>query len=335
MACQLGLNGHSQKSPGCRRHDRPHKDTIENSRVLGVVIKDIEQAIEDLEQQNLELRTEIGQMKKRIDEMFELLTLNTTLNAATSAQGPNPNTVVTTQGTPTYPPRFTPQYGMPLGWNSNTKGQAPMEGHEQVGNSTTRATQGSGASLLLIYAMGPYAQAMGALNLANPSGKVGPTSRAQAVTPSDDKKINSFKEWMRIIEGTDSHGLDATDLCLMSDITLLADFKAPKFEKYKGSSCPQVHLAMYYRKMAAYIHQDKILVHYFQDSLTGAALSWYVSLEKGQVNTWRDLAEAFVCQYNYNVAMAPDRSRLQNLSKTEFEGFKNYAERWRELVAQV
>ncbi|RDX77126.1 hypothetical protein CR513_42805, partial [Mucuna pruriens] len=33
--------------------------------------------------------------------------------------------------------------------------------------------------------------------------------------------------------------------------------------------------------------------------------------------------------------MAPDRSRLQNLSKVELEGFKDYAQRWRELVAQV
>ncbi|RDX66435.1 hypothetical protein CR513_54794, partial [Mucuna pruriens] len=33
--------------------------------------------------------------------------------------------------------------------------------------------------------------------------------------------------------------------------------------------------------------------------------------------------------------MAPDRSRLQNLSKADAEGFKDYAQRWRELAAQV
>ncbi|RDY07406.1 hypothetical protein CR513_08502, partial [Mucuna pruriens] len=96
----------------------------------------------------------------------------------------------------------------------------------------------------------------------------------------------------------------------MSDVALQVDFKTPKFEKYKGISCPQVHLAMYCWKIAAYIHQDKIL---------------YVNLEKGQVKTWRDLAEAFVRQYKYNKDMAPD----------QFEGFKDYAQRWRELAAQV
>ncbi|RDX96821.1 hypothetical protein CR513_20474, partial [Mucuna pruriens] len=39
--------------------------------------------------------------------------------------------------------------------------------------------------------------------------------------------------------------------------------------------------------MAAYIYVEKILIHYFQDSLTGVALSWYMSLERG----WRELAE--------------------------------------------
>ncbi|RDX90792.1 hypothetical protein CR513_27298, partial [Mucuna pruriens] len=62
--------------------------------------------------------------------------------------------------------------------------------------------------------------------------------------------------------------------------------------------------------MAAYIYDDKVLIHYFQGNLTGATLSWYVSLERGHIKTWRDLAEAFLKQYKYKEDMAPDRSRL-------------------------
>ncbi|RDY14350.1 hypothetical protein CR513_00598, partial [Mucuna pruriens] len=76
-------------------------------------------------------------------------------------------------------------------------------------------------------------------------------------------------------------------------------------------------------------------MHYFQDSLTGAVLRWYVGLDGGHINTWRDLANAFLRQYKYNEDMAPDRSRLQNLSKTDTEGFKDYAQRCCELAAQV
>ncbi|RDX74242.1 hypothetical protein CR513_46041, partial [Mucuna pruriens] len=75
-------------------------------------------------------------------------------------------------------------------------------------------------------------------------------------------------------------------------------------------------------------HEDKILVHCFQDSLTGVALSWYVSLERGRIRTWRDLVEAFLRHYKYNIDMAPDHSWLQNLLKNEQEGFKEYAQRW-------
>ncbi|RDX97824.1 hypothetical protein CR513_19359, partial [Mucuna pruriens] len=74
------------------------------------------------------------------------------------------------------------------------------------------------------------------------------------------------------------------------DVGLPTDFKTLEFDKYKGSSCPRVHLAMYCRKMVTYIYDDKILVHCFQDSLTGAALGWYVSLERGASKhgeTWR------------------------------------------------
>ncbi|RDX76373.1 hypothetical protein CR513_43640, partial [Mucuna pruriens] len=150
-----------------------------------------------------------------------------------------------------------------------------------------------------------------------------PTPRTQGAIPLGEEKLNSLEE------RTENHGLDVVDLCLVPNIVLPADFKTPKFEKYKGIFYPRVHLAMYCTKIASYIHQDKILVHCFQDSLTGATLSWYINLEKG------DLAEAFVRQYKYNKDMAPDRSRFQNLSKAESEGFKDYAQRWRKLVAKV
>ncbi|RDX69967.1 hypothetical protein CR513_50850, partial [Mucuna pruriens] len=156
----------------------------------------------------------------------------------------------------------------------------------------------------------------------------------QRQTPLTKDKWQSMEEWLHAIEGGNQFGLEAVDLCLVSDVDLPTD-KTPKFNKYKGSSYPRVHLAMYYRKMTAYIYNYKILVHFFQDSLTGVALGWYVGLERGCVKTWRDLAKAFLKQYKYNEDMAPNRSRLQNMVKREEEGFKEYTQRWHELAAQV
>ena len=44
---------------------------------------------------------------------------------------------------------------------------------------------------------------------------------------------------------------------------------------------------------------------------------------------------AFIRQYQYNIDMAPDRTQLQNMSKREHESFKEYAQRWKDLAAQV
>ena len=44
---------------------------------------------------------------------------------------------------------------------------------------------------------------------------------------------------------------------------------------------------------------------------------------------------AFVRRCQYNSDMAPDRTQLQNMFKKEGETFKEYAQRWRDLAAQV
>ncbi|RDY03330.1 hypothetical protein CR513_13096, partial [Mucuna pruriens] len=87
--------------------------------------------------------------------------------------------------------------------------------------------------------------------------------------------------------------------------------------------------------METHTHNDKVLIHYFQDSLTRVGLNWYVRLEQGPIKACRDLAEAFLKEYKYNENMAPDCSQLQGTVKKEYEGFKEYVQRWHELAAQV
>ncbi|XP_058774882.1 uncharacterized protein LOC131649152, partial [Vicia villosa] len=124
-------------------------------------------------------------------------------------------------------------------------------------------------------------------------------------------------------------------LCLVPSVQIPAKFKVPDFEKYKGSSCPQSHLVMYARKMSTYADNHQLLIHYFQDSLTGAALKWYTSLDSTNIRTFNDLGEAFVRQYKYNSDMAPDRDQLRSMAQKDHEAFKEYAQRWRETAAQI
>src|ERR1044072_275733 len=57
-----------------------------------------------------------------------------------------------------------------------------------------------------------------------------------------------MKEQLRVLNGNDTIGRDAADLCLVSDVVIPPKFKMPNFEKYKGVSCPETHLKMFVRK---------------------------------------------------------------------------------------
>jgi len=82
--------------------------------------------------------------------------------------------------------------------------------------------------------------------------------------------------------------------------------------------------------MVAYVYDEKLLVHFFQDSLAAPTLNWYMRLERAHICSWRDLVDAFLKQYKYNVDMVPDRLQLQNMSKKGFETFNEYAQKWRD-----
>src|SRR4030065_380040 len=140
---------------------------------------------------------------------------------------------------------------------------------------------------------------------------------------------------MRALRGKELFGRDVHDLCLVPNIKLPPKFKVPEFVKYKGNTCPQTHLVMYARKMSTYSNNHDLLVHYFQESLTGAALQWYVNLDSTKIRTFNDLSEAFVHQYKYNLDLAPDRDQLRAMGQKEKEYFKEYAQRWRAVASQV
>ena len=87
--------------------------------------------------------------------------------------------------------------------------------------------------------------------------------------------------------------------------------------------------------MATHAHDEKLLMHFFHDSLAGMSLNWYMHLESARVRSWKDLVDVFLKQYKYNIDMAPDRMQLQSMAKKSTETFKEYAQRWRELATQV
>ena len=51
---------------------------------------------------------------------------------------------------------------------------------------------------------------------------------------------------------------------------------------------------MYCWKMGAYSRDEKLLMHFFQDSLARAAVVWYTNLDESRIRSWKDLITAFI-----------------------------------------
>ncbi|KAI5389332.1 hypothetical protein KIW84_074831 [Lathyrus oleraceus] len=108
----------------------------------------------------------------------------------------------------------------------------------------------------------------------------------------NDQFLELHKE-LKTLRGKDLFGKSVVELCLVPGVKIPVKFKVPDFEKYKGNTCPLSHLVMYARKMSTQTDNDQLLIHYFQDSLSGAALRWYMSLDSANIQSFNDLGEAF------------------------------------------
>ena len=92
-------------------------------------------------------------------------------------------------------------------------------------------------------------------------------------------RYKALEERLKAVEGFDAFEVDALEMGLVPDVVIPPKFKVPDFGKYKGRTCPRNHLRSYCRKMHAHAHDQKLMIHYFQDSLSGASLDWYMQLE--------------------------------------------------------
>ena len=112
-------------------------------------------------------------------------------------------------------------------------------------------------------------------------------------------------------------------------------FKVLLFAKYDEVSCPKMHLRSYVRKIQPHSSDKDLWVHFFKDSLFGTQLNWFYQLERVDVHNWEELAAAFYKQYQYNAYLAPTRTQLQSMAMASNEGFKDYADKWRDLAGRV
>ncbi|XP_014503397.1 uncharacterized protein LOC106763751 [Vigna radiata var. radiata] len=309
--------------------------------------------MEGWEESHESLRAEVSQLKDQIGQILAALESMKTTGESSSAHvegtaHPYPlvfNAASQSVPFPLYglPPGYTPPVGEysevehatfsfpttvnipPIGTQGPVLVSTPMMG---TGMNETNATDGIRVTPV------PHV-------VANEDSSAGAAPHATVIEGFNSLvgatgRLESLEVRMRAVEGVESYGFgDAARLSLVPGLKIPPKFKAPEFEKYKGNTCPKSHVTMYCRKMVAYAHDEQLLIHVFQESLAGVALNWYTHLEPSRIRCWADLADAFVKQYIYNTHVAPDRLHLQSMAKKDNETFKEYAQRWRELAAQV
>ena len=102
------------------------------------------------------------------------------------------------------------------------------------------------------------------------------------------EKYELIEERMRAMERISiPRSIDSIELSLVPGLVISHKFKTSIFDKYDGTKCPTTHLTIYYRKMSAYIDNDKLLIYFFQDNLTGIAAQWYLKLDRKHIDLRR------------------------------------------------
>jgi len=93
-------------------------------------------------------------------------------------------------------------------------------------------------------------------------------------------KLTALEQRMRTFEGTSLHDLiKAAEMCLVPNVIIPKNFRVPEFVKYTGTQCLATYLKAYCNKMVEVVYDEKLLIHFFQDSLSGVALTWYMRMD--------------------------------------------------------
>jgi hypothetical protein len=93
--------------------------------------------------------------------------------------------------------------------------------------------------------------------------------KAKSSDSINQDKTTVLEARIRVIEGVNLYDpIRAAEMCLVPNVVV-----PNEFIKYSGTKCPMTHLKSYCNKMVEVVHDEKLLMHFFQDSLSGATLS--------------------------------------------------------------
>ncbi|XP_070014145.1 uncharacterized protein [Nicotiana sylvestris] len=135
--------------------------------------------------------------------------------------------------------------------------------------------------------------------------------------------------------GKGVEGLNYEDLCIQPDVELPEGYKPPKFEMFDSTGDPRVHRRTYCDKLVRVGNDERIRMKLFMRSLTGDALSWYISQDPKKWSNWVSMASNFIDRFRFNIENTPDVFYIQIRKKKPTDTFREYATHWRSEAAKV
>lgn len=138
-----------------------------------------------------------------------------------------------------------------------------------------------------------------------------------------NERMNKMEEMIRRAHKMEDL-MDYDPLSLFLDVRLPSKFKMPTLDKFDGTSCPKSHLKMYMRAMQPLGMTEEVLAQMFQDTLTEAALRWFLNLDNARARSWEDICYEFHKQYKYNIEVDITRRDLKTTKQEPKESFSTF-----------
>ncbi|XP_075674889.1 uncharacterized protein LOC142644094 [Castanea sativa] len=149
-----------------------------------------------------------------------------------------------------------------------------------------------------------------------------------------NERINKVDEMIRRARKMEDL-MDYQSFSLFLDVRLPPKFKMPTLDKFDGTSCPKSHLKLYMRAIQPLGATKELLDQMLQNTLTGAALRWFLNLDNARVRSWEDICCEFHNQYNYNIEVDVTRRDLETTKQESKESFSTFITKWRSEAAQM
>ena len=112
-------------------------------------------------------------------------------------------------------------------------------------------------------------------------------------------------------------------------------FTALRFKAYNGRTDLMAHISHFQQRMALSRYNDPLMCRIFPSSLREVALRWFNQLGRRIINSWIQMAEAFVARFITNSRRTKEMDALLIMKLEDNETIKDYSTRFWETYNDI